>query len=71
MYNPDNYLAGSSVGDLFYLLANCSLLFCSDLAVLIFPLPFADIERPNRMSAQSPRVGTYSYLTPSPSIILL
>ncbi len=29
------------------LLANCFLLFCNDLAVLIFPTLLADIQRPS------------------------
>ena len=36
MYKPTQ-LHGSSGGDLFHLLANCFLQFCSDSSVLIFP----------------------------------
>ena len=39
-------LSGSSVGELFRLLANLLLLFGSDLAVQIFPKLLADIPRP-------------------------
>ena len=57
MHNPDNY-TGTCLGDLFRTQANCFLLFCSDLAVLIFTTLFADIQRPNWKSAQSQR-GEY------------
>ena len=41
---------------------NCFLLFCSDLAVVIFPTLFADIKRPNKKSTQVPRaVGRVTY----------
>ena len=43
---PYNYL-DPPVEDLFHLLANCFLLYCSDLAVLIFPMLFVDFIRPN------------------------
>ena len=43
---PDNYL-DPPVGDLFHLLANCFLLFCSDLAVLIFRTLLVDFQGPN------------------------
>ena len=55
---------GSSVGDLFRLLVNCSLLLYSDLDVLIFPTLFADIQRPNWKSAQGPRGGDIQLFNP-------
>ena len=50
MHNPDNY----SGGDLFRLLANCFLYYCSDSAVFIFPTLLTDIQRPNLNLAQGP-----------------
>ena len=38
------------------LLANCFLLFWSDLAVLIFAMLLADIQRPNWKSTQGPQL---------------
>ena len=62
MYNIDNYPSG---GDLFLLLANCLLLFCMNLAVLIYPTLLADIKRPNSNSAQGPHpVGRVTYMCP-------
>ena len=40
-------LPGPSLGYLFRLLRNSLLLFCRDLAVLIFTMLLADIQRPN------------------------
>ena len=40
--------------------------FCSDLAMLIFPKLMADIQRPNRKSAQGPRGGDLELLKPNP-----
>ena len=53
-----------SDGDLFRLLANFLLLYCSDLAVLIFPTLLADIQRPNWKSAQGPRDGNTQLFNP-------
>ena len=51
----DVQLPGPCFGHLFCLLANCfCFFFCSDLAVLIFTTPLADIQRPNWKSAQGP-----------------
>ena len=54
------------VRDIFRLLANCFLLICSDLALLIYVTPFADIQRSNWIESRHRvhRVLTYSYLTP-------
>ena len=54
--NIDNYL-DPPFGDLFLLLANCFLLFCSYLAVLIFPSLLVGFQKPNLKCAQDPRVG--------------
>ena len=53
MYYPDNYLV-PVVDTFFCLLANCFLLFCSDLDMLIFPTLLDDIQRLNLKSVQSP-----------------
>ena len=50
----------------FRLLANCFLLFCSDLAVLIFPTPFADIQRHHWKLAEGPRGGDIQLFNPFP-----
>ena len=54
------------VGDLFRLLANCFLLFCSDLALLIFPTLLVDLKRPNYRLAQGPQVGDIQLYNPFP-----
>ena len=63
MYNQYNNL-DASVGDLFCLLENCFLLFCSDLAVLIFGMILVDFQRPNRNSAQGRRGGKKHLFNP-------
>ena len=60
-----NYLESPLV-DLFRLLANCFLLFCSDLAVLIFPRVMVDFQRPNWKSAQDPWGGDIQIFNPFP-----
>ena len=57
MYKPDNYL--------FCLLANCFLFFRSDLAVFIFPMLLADIQRkdPIKSRLRVPTQLIYIYLT--------
>ena len=62
MYNLDNYLF--PVVRTFCLLANCFMLFCSDLAVLIFPTLLADI--PNWKSAKGPHPVNTQVLNPCP-----
>ena len=57
-------MLGSSVRDLFCLLANCFLLFCSDLAVLIYVTLLADIQRPNCKLAQGRRGGDLLLFNP-------
>ena len=57
MYNPDNYLALVVHGDLFRLLANCFLFFCTDLAVFILLALLADILTQLKVSTVSPTVG--------------
>ena len=47
----DNYL-DPVVSDLFRMLANCFLLFRSDMAVFIFPTLLLDLQKPNEKSAQ-------------------
>ena len=65
-------LPRSSGGDLFRLLANCFLLFCSDLAVLIFPTVLLISKDLIKSQHCVHGVKTYSYLTPpSHSIVLL
>ena len=49
MYYPDNYQT-QVVETIFSLLPYCFLLFCSDLAVFIFPMLLADIQIPNGKS---------------------
>ena len=39
------HIAYPSGGDLFRQLANCFLLFCSDLSALIFPTLMADFQK--------------------------
>ena len=48
------------------LLANCFLLFCSDLAELIFTMLLDDIKRPIWKSAQGPRGGDIQLFNPFP-----
>ena len=62
MYNPDNYLV---LGDLFRLPANCFLIFCNDLAVLIFVTLMADIQKSNWKSALGPWGGYSQLFNPS------
>ena len=45
IFTPDNYLV-PVLGTFFRLLANCFVLFRSDLDVVIFSMPLADIRRP-------------------------
>ena len=45
------------------IIANFFLLFCSDLAMLIFPTLLADIQRPNLKRHSVHEVRTFSYLT--------
>ena len=62
----NKYITQTTTWDLFRLLTNCFLLFCSDMAVLIFPTLLVDFQGLNQMSGQGFGKGTYSYLTPSP-----
>ena len=55
------------VWDLFRLLENCFLLFCRDLAVLIFSTLLVDFQRINRKSAHGSRGGDIQ----TPSVVLL
>ena len=60
IYKPDNYL-DLVMRTFFRLLANCFLLLCSNLVVLIYPTSLAYIQRPSRHRVHG--VWTYSYLT--------
>ena len=53
------------------MLANFFLLFCNDLALLMFTTALANIHGPIEIRLKVHGVGIYSYLTPSPSIVLL
>ena len=65
-------IPGSSDLVLFRLLSNYSLLFCSDLAALIFPTLLADIQRSNLKATQSHKpLNVHLNFTPAPSILLL
>ena len=59
MYNPDNCLA-PALGYIFRLPANCFLLFCINLAVLIFALLLVDMQIPNWKSAQGGDVQLFN-----------
>ena len=60
---PENYL-DPTVEDLFRLLANCFKLFCGERYWMIFKDP---IESRHRVLGKE----TYSYITLSPTIVLL
>ena len=62
-------LTGQSGGDLFRLLANCFVLFCSDLAVLTFPTHLADIQRHNKKSAYGFRGREIQFLNLLPPLL--
>ena len=53
MYRCIIQTTSPSGGNLFRLIANCFMLFCIDLSVLVFPTLLADVQRPNWKSFQS------------------
>ena len=52
----------SPVKDLFRLLANCFMIICSDLAVLIFPTLFVDFQKVYEISNQIKTFCNTSYV---------
>ena len=71
MYVYLRHMAYPSGGDLFRLLANCSLLFCSDLSALIFPTLMADLKNSIRSWHRVLASWVELLIARAPSIILL
>ena len=69
MYNQTMSYQDPPVKVLFRLLVNWFLLFCSDLAVLIFPMLLVDFQRPNWKSAQGPREEEIQLLNPNSPLV--